>query len=104
MCFGGPQFWRGRHASAGVPEPAYSWSFAEGATGAFFDTFILLSNPHDKEVKVNVYYTSDASVVVRREKTLAPRNRLTIILLGPRRRRVGRRREHGRHTPVGSLW
>ena len=33
------------HGSAGVTAAATSWFLAEGATGAFFDLFVLLANP-----------------------------------------------------------
>ena len=33
------------HESAAIPEPAARWFFAEGATGAYFDLFILVANP-----------------------------------------------------------
>ena len=33
------------HDSAGVTAPATSWFLAEGATGPFFDLFVLLANP-----------------------------------------------------------
>jgi Tol biopolymer transport system component len=33
------------HESAGVTAPALQWFFAEGATGPFFDCFVLLANP-----------------------------------------------------------
>ena len=33
------------HAAAAVAAPSASWFFGEGATGAFFDTFLLLANP-----------------------------------------------------------
>ena len=35
------------HESAGVTAPATSWFLAEGATGPFFDLFILIANPND---------------------------------------------------------
>src|SRR4029079_18881258 len=34
------------HDSAGVTSPSLDWFFAEGATGNFFDTFVLLANPN----------------------------------------------------------
>ena len=34
------------HDSAGVTSPSLDWFFAEGATGGFFDTFLLLANPN----------------------------------------------------------
>ena len=34
------------HDSAGVTSPSLEWFFAEGATGSFFDTFMLMANPN----------------------------------------------------------
>jgi hypothetical protein len=34
----------GGHAAAGAPAPSTTWFFAEGATGTFFDEFLLLAN------------------------------------------------------------
>ncbi len=59
MYFGDSPLWLGGHGSAGVPEPAYRWFFAEGATGPLFDTFILLANPHPVPVTVHVTYITD---------------------------------------------
>ena len=33
------------HGSAGVTTPATSWFLAEGATGSFFELFVLIANP-----------------------------------------------------------
>ena len=33
------------HESAGVTAPATEWFLAEGATGSFFDLFVLIENP-----------------------------------------------------------
>jgi hypothetical protein len=44
------------HGSAGVTAPATSWFLAEGATGPFFDLFILLANPGDQAAQVTVDY------------------------------------------------
>ena len=48
MYFGTPPdvLFKGGHNSAGVNAPATSWFLAEGATGPFFETFILLANPN----------------------------------------------------------
>ena len=54
MYFGESPFWLGGHGSAGVPEPAYHWFHAEGATGSLFDTFILLANPQSGRRDGNV--------------------------------------------------
>ena len=43
MYFGTPPdtFWKAGHESAGVTAPAAEWFLAEGATGPYFETFIL---------------------------------------------------------------
>lgn len=44
------------HTSAGVTAPATRWFLAEGATGPFFDLFILIANPSDAAARVRVDY------------------------------------------------
>jgi hypothetical protein len=52
MYFGAVPFWRAGHESAGVPLPAVAWSLAEGATGSYFDTYVLVANPNDAAATV----------------------------------------------------
>jgi Tol biopolymer transport system component len=44
------------HESAGVTEPREAWFLAEGATGEFFDLFVLIANPNDTAASVRVTY------------------------------------------------
>ena len=44
------------HESAGVTAAATDWFLAEGATGAFFDLFLLLANPGGTDATVEVEY------------------------------------------------
>ena len=48
MYFGAPPdvLFKAGHDSAGVTAPSTRWFLAEGATGPFFETFILLANPN----------------------------------------------------------
>ena len=48
MYFGAPPdvLFKAGHESAGVTAPSTRWFLAEGATGPFFETFILLANPN----------------------------------------------------------
>jgi hypothetical protein len=78
MYFGSSPLWLGGHGSAGVAEPAYSWYHAEGATGALFDTFILIANPNPTETQVSVTFNTDTGVPIFRMKTIPPFGRLTI--------------------------
>ena len=51
MYFGADPLWRGGHASAGVRAPSTTAFVAEGATGPFFETFILIANPQPDDVE-----------------------------------------------------
>lgn len=44
------------HASMGVTTPAREWLLAEGATGDYFDLFILIANPTNQDADVLVVY------------------------------------------------
>ncbi len=46
------------HESAGITQQAKTWFFAEGATGAFFDLFILVANPNPTPANVTVTFLS----------------------------------------------
>ena len=59
MYFGTARFWDGGHESAGVSEPATSWFLAEGATGSFFDTFVLVANPNSTPANVTMTFLTD---------------------------------------------
>ena len=45
MYFGTTRLFEGGHESAGVTDAAHEWFLAEGATGPFFETFVLVGNP-----------------------------------------------------------
>jgi hypothetical protein len=66
------------HAGAGATEPESSWYFAEGATGAFFDTYLLLANPGATPATVTVTYQLRAGPPVVRTYTVAPASRRTV--------------------------
>ena len=44
------------HESMGVTTPSTQWFMAEGATGAFFDLFVLIANPASVDASVTVTY------------------------------------------------
>ena len=43
---------------SGIAAPSTSWFFAEGATGPFFDFFLLLANPQPTDAQVSVTYVT----------------------------------------------
>jgi subtilisin-like proprotein convertase family protein len=68
----------GGHESAGVNETSTRWFLAEGATGPFFDCFVLLSNPNNAPARVRLtYLLSDGATYVQ-DVTIAPNSRETI--------------------------
>ena len=53
------------HESAGVTSPATRWFLAEGATGPFFDLFILIANPNPSAANVRVDYLLSTGETLR---------------------------------------
>jgi YVTN family beta-propeller protein/autotransporter-associated beta strand protein len=78
MYFGDAPFFNGGHAAAGVTASATSWFLAEGATGSFFDTFVLIANPNSDAASLTVTYLPEGGVPVVKSHTLAANQRLTI--------------------------
>lgn len=66
------------HGSMGTTRQSERWVFAEGATGRFFDTFLLLANTHDVEAEVRARYLLPSGDTVTRTYRVAPRSRFTI--------------------------
>ena len=74
--------WSGGTESAGVTSASTRWFLAEGATGGFFDTFILLSNPGDEPANVTVQYLLDSGEPITASKVVPAKGRLTIDIEG----------------------
>jgi hypothetical protein len=72
------RFWGGGHVNTGLTEPSTSWFHAEGATGGFFNTFILLSNPQTTAANVELRFLLDTGEVITRNKVVGAKERLTI--------------------------
>jgi hypothetical protein len=66
------------HASAGVTQARTRWFLAEGATGPFFDLFVLVANPDDRAAFVRATYLLPDGRTISRMHTVAARSRLTI--------------------------
>ena len=77
MYFGSPIF-NGGHESAGVTRPSTDWFLAEGATGSFFTTFVLLSNPNATPANVTLTYLREGGGTVTRTRTMPAASRLTV--------------------------
>ena len=104
------QLWSGGHESPGVTQTSTHWSIAEGATGSFFDTFILLSNPQDDEAHVTLDFLLESGESVRATRTVPGKGRVTVnieaendprcVMARSRRwsRRIGRSCRNARPT------
>lgn len=66
------------HESAGVTTPATSWYLAEGATGSFFDLFILIANPNATDAAVEARYLLPDGTVLTKLYTVARNSRFNI--------------------------
>ena len=64
--------------AAGTTNPYSSWLFAEGATGAFFDEFLVLHNGEDYPVTATIVFTPERGSPITRQYALARFSRATI--------------------------
>jgi hypothetical protein len=66
------------HGSAGVTAPATEWFLAEGATGSFFDLFLLIANPSTQAASVRVDYLLPSGTTLAKVYAVAPESRFTV--------------------------
>ncbi|MBL8139567.1 MAG: hypothetical protein JNM38_00540 [Acidobacteria bacterium] len=74
---GGVTFAAG-HESAGVTTPATDWFLAEGATGDYFDLFILVANPNPTETLIEETYLLPDGTTVERSHMVPGNSRMNI--------------------------
>ena len=70
------------HESAGVTAPSMEWFLAEGATGTFFDLFVLIENPGVTDAQVEVQYLlpSGGNLVMTKQYLVRAESRFTIYV------------------------
>ena len=80
MYFGLPpdRLFKAGHESAGVTAPSTEWFLAEGATGRFFETFVLIANPNASVANVTLTYVTETGAMVTRNKTVLANARITV--------------------------
>jgi hypothetical protein len=66
------------HEGAAVAAPDTNWFLAEGATGSFFDLFLLLANAETTDAQVKVSYLLPSGPPIVKNYTVAAQSRLTI--------------------------
>jgi hypothetical protein len=77
MYFGDAPLWSGGGAAAGQTSLATRWDFAEGATGSYFTTFLLLANPGTTAAAVTFTYFPQDGAPVTIADTLGAGQRMT---------------------------
>jgi hypothetical protein len=78
----GGDLYAGGDASAGVTAPSATWYLAEGATGSFFNTFVLIANPGAAPATATVRYLLDNGIEVTKSHAIGGHQRLTIDVAG----------------------
>jgi subtilisin-like proprotein convertase family protein len=78
MYLPGARLFEGGHESAGVNSPSTRWFLAEGATGSFFDCFVLISNPGAAPANVTLTYLLESGQTVVKNAVVPPQSRHTI--------------------------
>ena len=78
MYFGTARLFDGGHESTGVSEGATSWFLAEGATGPFFETFVLVGNPNPVAANVTFTFLTGTGQTVVRSRIVPANGRLTV--------------------------
>jgi sugar lactone lactonase YvrE len=66
------------HESAGVTEPATEWLLAEGATGPYFDLFILVANPSDREADIEAWFLLPDGTTLTKRYLVGAKSRFNI--------------------------
>jgi hypothetical protein len=66
------------HESAGIPTPGTRWFLAEGATGAYFDLFVLLANPNGTDAAATVTYLLPDGTTYTKSMTIPANSRQNI--------------------------
>ena len=68
------------HGSPGIPAPASSWFFADGATGPTFEFSLTLVNPSASAAAVRARYRLASGELVTRDHLVPPNGRAVIVV------------------------
>lgn len=74
----GGQTFRAGHESAGVTAPATRWFFAEGATGSYFDLYLLVANPGTSTADIRVTYLLPTGQTIVKQHQVGANRRFNI--------------------------
>ncbi|HTV03708.1 MAG TPA: DUF5719 family protein, partial [Luteitalea sp.] len=66
------------HDSVGLTAPSTRWLLAEGATGAYFDLFILIANPNTTPADARLRFLLGDGTVIEHRQQIPPLSRETV--------------------------
>jgi hypothetical protein len=66
------------HESAALTAPATEWFLAEGATGSYFDLFVLIANPNVTAAEITARFLLPDGSVITREYSVEGKSRFNI--------------------------
>lgn len=66
------------HDAAGITAPATTWHFAEGATGSYFDLFVLIANPASQTANLRATYSLSNGETYTRDYSVPANRRFNI--------------------------
>jgi hypothetical protein len=66
------------HESAGVTTPFFEWFLAEGATGPYFDLFVLIANPENETADIEASFLLPDGTTVTKRYQVAGNSRFNI--------------------------
>jgi CSLREA domain-containing protein len=66
------------HGSAAIADLSTHWFFAEGATGPFFNLYILVANPGSTDAQIEARYLLPSGQVITKSYVATAHSRLTI--------------------------
>jgi len=78
MYLNGRRTFEAGHESAAITRPAPRWFLAEGATGAFFDLFVLIANASPSPTRVKATYLLPAGNTIEKYYVVGPESRFNI--------------------------
>jgi len=68
------------HVALGLPSAKERWYIAEGYTASGFDTYVLVSNPSDRDANVVLDFMTESGKRVEKKYLVKSRTRLTVCL------------------------
>ena len=66
--------------SMGVTAPATRWFIAEGATGTFFDLYVLFANPSAADANITAEYAKEDGTVITRNYVVRAHSRFSVYV------------------------